>query len=137
MFLGRVFNWDERKDQAEIVSGSIRERYAKKYHLTFNDLPAPGVGNFIPVYRLELESLSEIENTTVHAAIHLGKVESKGETSTVQMTIYVKAKGVFGKAYMLLIRPFRLYIIYPAMLKTIEHQWVKYLKESNSRKTKQ
>lgn len=133
MFLGRVFNWDDKADQSSLIPGSIRERYANAAQLNFDDLPAPGNGDFTPVYQLENESLLEIENATVHAAIHLGRVKVAAEKFTVYMTIYVKAKGLFGQAYMLLIKPFRLLIIYPAMLRAIKVSWDRYLEKSKAR----
>ena len=43
------------------------------------------------------------------------------------MAIYVKPKGTFGKLYMLAIKPFRLLIVYPALLKSIKKKWEQYL----------
>lgn len=127
LFLGRIFNWDKKNEQTKLTPGSIREAYALKKNLTFAQLPPPGDGDFIPVYNLEKESLAEIENATVHAALHFGHVPLNQKHFTVQMTIYVKPKGLFGKCYMLLIKPFRLFIIYPAMLRTIKIHWEQYL----------
>lgn len=122
-FVGRIFGWDEKETHITLVPGSIRERYAQKKGLTFEQLPNPGKGSFVPVYNLEQESLSEIENATVHAAIHLGRVPIEDNKFTVNMTIYVKPKGTFGNLYMLLIKPFRLLIVYPALLRMIKRRW--------------
>jgi hypothetical protein len=127
-FLGRLFKWDEKVRQTGIVPGSIRERYARMENLVYEQLPDPGNGNFTPVYTLDEESLAEIENATVHAAIHLGRVPLNDNTFTVQMTIYVKAKGVLGHLYMLLIKPFRWLIVYPTLMRVIKNQWESYLK---------
>lgn len=127
-FLGKVFKWDKKMDHSILKPGSIRERYAMAKNLTYEQLPPPGNGDFVPVYSQKEESLAEIENSTVHAAIHLGKVAASPSSYTVHMAIYVKPKGVFGKLYMLLIKPFRLYIVYPALLNSIKKKWEHYLK---------
>jgi len=72
------------------------------------------------------EALSEIENETVHAAVHFGKVPTSHDTYGVNMTVYVKPKGLLGSAYMQLIKPFRLFIVYPIMLKVIDNHWQKH-----------
>ncbi|MFY0651605.1 MAG: DUF2867 domain-containing protein [Cyclobacteriaceae bacterium] len=132
LFVGNLLGWDEKKDQSRLIPGSIRKRYALSEGLTFEQLPEPGDGDFVPVYKLEKESLAEIENATVHAAIHLGVVPEADNNSGVQMTIYVKPKGVFGRLYMLAIKPFRLYIVYPYLLKTIRKQWDAYLNKTET-----
>lgn len=131
LFLGRLFHWDEKEKQTLLLPGSIRERYAMAASLSNEQLPDPGDGNFVPVYNLTEESLAEIENTTVHTAIHLGKVATELDEYTVQMTIYVKPKVTFGQVYMWLIKPFRLLIVYPTLLRTIKRQWQSYLSTSD------
>ncbi len=127
LFLGRVFGWeDEVKSVSALPAGSIRARYADQESLQPKDFTAKGLDDFVPVYDLGLESLAEIENKTVLAAIHLGKISLGHNTYGVQMTIYVKPKGLFGQFYMQLIKPFRHYIVYPVMLKIIGKQWDKY-----------
>jgi hypothetical protein len=123
LFIGRIFNWDQKISQTGLIPGSIRERYSEAMAVQYDQLPAPGDGAFTPVYHLDQESLSEIENATVHAAIHLGRVPLDEKQFTVQMTIYVKAKGAFGRSYMKFIRPFRWLIVYPTLMKVIGKSW--------------
>ena len=130
-FLGRIFKWDEKTVHKALVPGSIRERYAQANNLTFADLPDPGKEDFIPVYDLPNESMAEIENATVHAAMHLGRVPLQKDAYAVQMAVYVKPKGFLGKFYMLLIKPFRLLIVYPTMMRMAGKKWRNYL-ESKS-----
>ncbi|MEL6534837.1 MAG: DUF2867 domain-containing protein [Bacteroidota bacterium] len=126
-FLGRLFGWEnhERAEEA-LPAGSIRERYVRQEGLTQLRVDAQGFGDFVPVYDLGVEILSEIENKTVLAAAHFGRVPRQDGTYGVQMTVYVKPKGRLGAAYMQLIKPFRLLIVYPAMLKLIGQQWAHY-----------
>lgn len=126
-FLGKVFGWDDTEKVKEALPvGSIRERYANQEGLTKLEANANGFGDFALVYSLKDELLSEIENATVLGAVHLGRVTKGNGKQGVQMTIYVKPKGLFGNGYMLLIKPFRLLIVYPVMLKLIGREWEKF-----------
>ena len=131
LFVGHLFNWDKKISHTELIAGSIRERYAQKNGVVYDQLPDPGNGHFTPVYNLVQESLSEIDNATVHAAIHLGRVPIQNNRFKVQMTIYVKPKRIFGQLYMLLIKPFRLFIVYPFLMKSIKKEWELYVKSTS------
>jgi hypothetical protein len=39
------------------------------------------------------------------------------------MAVYVKPRGRLGKGYMALIKPFRYWIVYPALMRQIERAW--------------
>ncbi len=39
------------------------------------------------------------------------------------MAVYVKPRGLFGKGYMALIKPFRYLIVYPALTRQTERMW--------------
>jgi hypothetical protein len=123
--LGKLFSWDAHPDPN--WKGSIRFRYAQQNGLTVSQLPDPGNGSFVPVYDLENEVLSEIENETVHATLHFGRVPIRENTWGVQMAVLVKPKGWFGKGYMLLIKPFRLWIVYPALMRSASKTWKQFL----------
>jgi len=82
---------------------------------------------FLPVYLFDDESLHEISNDTVHALIHVGWIKKGDDTFTATLAIYVKTRGLCGMVYIKLIGPFRHYIVYPAMMKTIKKEWEKYL----------
>ncbi len=125
LFLGKIFKWDEKPAIDYLIPGSIRERYALEENLSFEELIHPGKEDFIPVYQLENEFLSEIENKTVHAALHLGRV-SLDDDFTIQMAVYVKPKGFFGRAYMQIIKPFRHWVVYPALMKSAKESWERY-----------
>lgn len=124
-FIGGILGWDKEEERVHFKPNSIRERYAKATGLSFEQMPAPGKEEFSPVYALEKEALMEIENATVHAAMHLGKVPD-GESYTIQMTVYVKPKGLLGAGYMAVIKPFRLFFVYPALLKVMGKRWANY-----------
>lgn len=83
---------------------------------TFGALP------FVPLYRLDREAAAEISNKTVHAVGHLAWVEQDGHYEG-RMAVYVKPRGAFGRAYMALIKPFRYWIVYPALMRQMERAW--------------
>jgi hypothetical protein len=78
---------------------------------------------FIPVYRTDREAAAEISNKTVHGVAHLSWVEQGEGRYEGRMAVYVKPRGAFGHAYMALIKPFRYWIVYPAMMRQIEQIW--------------
>jgi hypothetical protein len=86
-------------------------------HLHFVSLP------FVPLYRTDVEFAAELSNQTVHGVMHLAWVDQGNGRYQGQMAVYVKPRGAFGKAYMALIKPFRHWIVYPALMRQIERQW--------------
>lgn len=85
--------------------------------LEFASLP------FEPLYRTETEFAAEVSNKTVHGVMHLAWVERGDGRYEGQMAVYVKPRGPFGKAYMAAIKPFRYWIVYPALLRQVERTW--------------
>jgi uncharacterized protein DUF2867 len=85
--------------------------------MDFGSLP------FVPLYRTDTEFAAELSNRTVHAAMHLAWVDEGGDRYRGEMAVYVKPRGAFGKGYMALIKPFRHWIVYPALLKQTERAW--------------
>lgn len=122
-WLGKIFHWEnEPVTRANVKPGLIKIRYAMLEKRSPDDLPKGGFDHFDLVYQLNNESLLEIENKTVQAALHFGKI-SNGDKLSAQMAIYVKPNGWFGDAYMLAIKPFRHFIVYPTLLKALARQW--------------
>jgi hypothetical protein len=78
---------------------------------------------FEPLYRTEDEFAAEISNRTVHGIIHLAWVDQGDGRYQGQMAVYVKPRGALGKGYMQLIKPFRHWIVYPALMRQAERQW--------------
>jgi hypothetical protein len=98
---------------------SVRDRLPPELRGTasnvdFGSLP------FVPVYRLDREAAAEISNKTVHGVAHLAWVERDDGRYEGRMAVYVKPRCLFGKAYMALIKPFRYWIVYPALMKEME-----------------
>ncbi len=78
---------------------------------------------FVPLYRTDLEFAAEVSNQTVHGAMHLAWADQGGGLYQAQMAVYVKPRGLFGKGYMALIKPFRYWIVYPALMRQTERMW--------------
>ena len=78
---------------------------------------------FVPLYRTEDEFAAELSNRTVHAVLHLAWADQGGGRYQGQMAVYVKPRGQFGTAYMALIKPLRLWVVYPALMRQIERAW--------------
>lgn len=78
---------------------------------------------FVPLYRTDDEFAAEISNQTVHGVMHLAWVSQGDGRYKMQMAVYVKPRGRFGRAYMALIKPFRYWIVYPALLRQTERTW--------------
>ena len=78
---------------------------------------------FTPLYRTDVEFAAELSNRTVHAVLHLAWVDRGQGRYQGQMGVYVKPRGSFGAAYMALIAPFRHRVVYPALMRQIEHAW--------------
>ncbi len=84
---------------------------------TFGSLP------FVPLYRTDDEAAAEVSNKTMHGVAHLGWVDVGDGAYEGRMAVYVKTRGAFGKGYMALIKPFRYWIVYPALMGQMERIW--------------
>ena len=78
---------------------------------------------FAPLYRTDVEFAAELSNQTVHGVMHLAWVDQGEGRYQGQMAVYVKPRGPLGKGYMALIKPFRYWIVYPALMQQFERAW--------------
>lgn len=78
---------------------------------------------FEPLYRTDDEFAAEISNQTVFGVLHLAWVDRGAGSHQAQMAVYVKPRGLFGRGYMKLIKPFRHAIVYPALMRQIGRTW--------------
>ena len=85
--------------------------------IDFDSLP------FAPLYRTDVEFAAEISNRTMHGVMHLAWVDQGEGRYQGQMAVYVKPRGPLGKGYMTLIKPFRHWIVYPALMRQIARTW--------------
>ena len=78
---------------------------------------------FRPLYRTDREAASEMSNQTVHGVAHLAWVDQGSGRFQGRMAVYVKPRGRFGAAYMAAIKPFRHWIVYPALMGQFGRAW--------------
>jgi hypothetical protein len=77
----------------------------------------------VSLYRTDVEFAAELSNRTVHSVMHLAWVDQGQGRYQGQMAVYVKPRGPLGKGYMALIKPFRYWVVYPALMRQIERAW--------------
>ena len=120
--LGEWFGWDDEDDGLGHRVPSLRATLPADLAATvdparFRALP------FTPLYELPDEFAAEIANKTMHGVMHIGAIPAADGRMTVRMTVLVKTNGLFGRTYMMAIKPFRYLLVYPAMFREVERQW--------------
>jgi hypothetical protein len=78
---------------------------------------------FVPLYRTDDEWAAEVSNATVHGVLQLAWVEQGAGRFRGRLGIYVKPRGHLGEGYLMLIEPFRHFVVYPALMRQIERAW--------------
>ena len=101
-------------DEASLVGRLPDDLRGSAAGVHFASLP------FQPLFLTANEFAAEISNQTVHGAMHLSWADLGGGEYGGQMAVYVKPRGLFGKGYMELIKPFRHWIVYPALMRQTE-----------------
>jgi hypothetical protein len=101
---------------------SLSERLPDDLRATAADLDFSSLP-FVPLFRTDDEFAAEVSNQTMHGVMHLAWVEQGEGRYQGQMAVYVKPRGQFGRGYMALIKPFRHWIVYPALLRQTERMW--------------
>ena len=123
--LGGWFGWDDAAGELPIPGTSetsLADRLPDDLRNTAANLDF-GALPFAPLYRTDVEFAAELSNRTVHGVMHLAWVDQGEGRYQGQMAVYVKPRGWFGSAYMALIRPFRHWVVYPALMRQIERAW--------------
>ncbi len=128
--LGELFGWDDEDAGLGSRVPTLRDRLPAD----LRDAPRPEFEAlpFKSLYLLDDEFAAEIANKTVHGVMHLGWVPDGTGGYRGQMAVLVKPNGVFGKAYMAAIRPFRHLIVYPPMMRELERQWRERIDEERA-----
>ena len=120
LFLGRIFRLEAEPPEA--MAASFVNRLTAEART--RSLVAAGTpeGLFHVVYRFENEQLLEIQNRTVHGAALSALVE-RADCYRFYFAVYVRQSSWITPFYMRLIDPFRKWIIYPALLRSIRAMW--------------
>lgn len=122
LFAGRLLGWDREPTGTKWAAFATRLTTADRS----KSLVPAGTpeGLFRIVYRFENEQLVELINRTAHAAALSALVE----TSTgyrFYFGVYVRNVSRLTPIYMTLIEPFRKFIVYPSLLRTVAATWTK------------
>ncbi len=120
MLVGSLLGWDDEKYFD--TSTSYVNRLTEADRSRTLEEPGAGGGMFKTVYTFENEQLAEMMNRTAHAFFCMA-IEPTEEGYTMYWAIYVRETSAFTSRYMTLIDLFRRYIVYPAIVRSVEHAW--------------
>jgi hypothetical protein len=121
--VGGLLGWDDQDTGLGSRVPTLRDRLPDDLRDApsgpeFDDLP------FTPLYLTDDEFAAEIANKTVHAVMHLSWVPDETRNGYhTQMAVLVKPNGLLGNAYMAAIKPVRHLIVYPQMMRHVDHLW--------------
>jgi hypothetical protein len=119
LFLGRLFGWDRRQIRPE---ESLLSRLSARDRNDSEVPPGTPDGSFLLLYRFPNESVGEILNATVHGFICTALARTAAGYR-LYLGIYVLPVSWLTRPYLMAIEPFRR-ILYPAMLRRIQHAWL-------------
>ena len=120
--LGRLLGWDRPEHDLDARVSSVRDRLPADLR-EGPTAPVPPGTPFRPLYLTHNEMAWELSNKTVHCLAHYGWVPDDAGGHHAQMAALIKPNGVFGRAYMTGIRPFRYLIVYPQLMKQTARRW--------------
>jgi hypothetical protein len=119
-FFGSLFDWD--REPARASEQSFLHRLSPADYASSLVSPGTPDGPFRLLFVSPHESISEVQNSTVHAFSVLALIE-RSAGYRLYWAIYVQPVGRFTSWYMRLIDPFRRVIVYPAVLRYIKSAW--------------
>ncbi|MGG7569496.1 DUF2867 domain-containing protein [Streptomyces sirii] len=120
--LGKLLGWDGPDSGVGSRVPTLRDRLPADlrdgpYGPEFDRLP------FRSIYLTDNEWASEMSNQTMHGVMHMSWVPDGAGGYRGQMAVLVKPNGLFGRAYMAAIGPFRHLLVYPALTRGIAAEW--------------
>jgi hypothetical protein len=118
--LGRVFGWDRVPLRAE---NSLVSRLSQADRENSDIVPGTREGAFMIVYQFPGEALSETRNATVRGWISTALVPHPAGYR-LYFAVYVLPVSWITRPYLLLIEPFRRFLLYPSMLQRIRLAWI-------------
>jgi hypothetical protein len=122
--LGDLFRWDA--PEASPFDWSWRRKLEARDIVSSVVAPGTPDGAFSVLYVHETEAVSEIRNRTVHGFVVLA-VEPAPGGHALYLAIHVLPVSAWTRSYLALIKPFRLWIVYPSLLRRIHDAWLRSL----------
>ncbi|MFG3437343.1 DUF2867 domain-containing protein [Nonomuraea sp. NPDC047897] len=122
--IGRLLGWDGPGSAVGARVRTLRDRLPADLREAPRG-PDPRAVPFTVIYQTRDEWAAEMANRTVHTVMHIGWVPDAAGGYRGQMAVLVKPNGLFGAAYMAVIRPFRHLIVDPALVRLIGRGWRK------------
>jgi Protein of unknown function (DUF2867) len=121
-WLGRVLGWDRARQHPPRDSFVSRLTAADREA----SLVTPGTpdGSRWTLFVSSRESISELQNTTVHA-FSVMVLENRSGGYRLYWAIYVRPVSRLTVWYLRLIDPFRRLVIYPAVLREVPRAWAR------------
>jgi hypothetical protein len=119
-WFGARMGWDE--ERSDWVADSYVGRLTPIDRERSFVPPGTPEGPFKTVYAFDNEHLAELRNATVHAFTSLSLAPS-GDGYLLFWAIYVKPVHRLTRLYMLAIEPFRRWVVYPAVIRSVEEAW--------------
>lgn len=118
-WLGRLFGWDREPAGNE----GLFQHCLSQEDCSLSSVPTgTKEGPFTVLYIHPTEAMSEIRNSTVHAALVWALIPRE-EGYRLFWGIYVKPVGGITAFYMGLIKPFRRWIVYPSLFRNLHRAW--------------
>ena len=120
ILLGRAFGWDRAPMRPE---ESLLPRLSERDRRDSEIAPGTPVGGFLLIYQFPGEALLETRNATVHGWV-CTVLAPTASGYRFYFGVYVLPVSWLTRPYLLLIEPFRRFLLYPAMLRRIRRAWV-------------
>ncbi len=120
--VGELLNWDDPITASGAAGRTLRDRLPGDLRKGPSG-PHSDALPFTPLYLTENEWAVEILSRTVDGILHLGWVPNGTGGYRGQMAVLVKPNGLLGAVYMAAITPFRYLIVYPQLMRDVQHQW--------------
>jgi len=124
--LGDWFGWDDEKVVHAIpgcTETSLRQRLPAELRGSVRHPVRAMERGFVALYETADEWAAEISNATVHGVLQLAWVPEGRGRYRAELAVYVKSRGLFTTAYLAAITPFRILIVYPALVRQIARAW--------------
>ncbi|MFL5486962.1 MAG: DUF2867 domain-containing protein [Gemmatimonadaceae bacterium] len=119
-FLGRVFSWDDVQMRPE---DSLASRLTERDRRDSEVAPGTADGSFRVLYQFPREALSEIRNATVQGYVCLA-LSPTASGYRLFFAVYVRRVSWVSRPYLIMIEPFRRFLLYPAMFRRIRRAWL-------------